>query len=391
MRVAIVTENFLPKLDGVTRTIAMLLEQLQVQGHQSIVFGPKNAPLRYAGARIVPIDGVPIPFYKELRFLFPRRRDGYRLARFQPDIVHLADPMMLGMAGLYWAQRISVPVVAAYHTNISDYITHYGLGVLKEPTWAYRRFLHNQCAATLCPSPSTAKVLREHGFERVHLWPRGVDSVLFTPERRSEAYRATLQATEKTRLLLYVGRLSHEKNIMLLADAFRAVADENTRLVIVGDGPARAELEASMQGLPVIFTGYQRGEELARTYAAADMFLFPSTTETFGQVVQEAMASGLPIVGADAEGVCDLVQPDITGLLTKPNNSTDFTAGVRSLLADETRRTAMGQAARAWAEQRTWADVMSNLFTLYQEIIQGPMTPFDPELVPGTLEDLIPA
>ena len=389
MRVAIITENFLPKLDGVTRTIAMLLEHLERRGHQAIVFGPEGAPRRYAGARVVPVNGIPLPFYPELRMLFPRRNTGRRLARFKPDIIHLAEPILLGMAGLYWAQRIAVPVVAAYHTNLADYATHYRLGALEQPIWTYRRFLHNQCAATLCPSPSTAKVLQAHGFERVHLWPRGVDSELFTPARRSEARRRELGADAHTTLLLYVGRVTHEKNILVLAEAYRAVARENLRLVVVGDGPGRGDLERALHGLPVTYTGYLSGAALADTYAAADLFTFPSTTETFGQVVQEAMASGLAVVGADAEGVCDIIQPGVTGLLTRPKDAVDFTAAIRLLLDDPDRRMTMAHAAREWALTRSWPDVMDDLLALYQQIIQSPTIPPDFEFVPDEIEQMI--
>lgn len=389
MRVALITENFLPKLDGVTRTNAMLLEHLQAQEHQAIVFGPEGSLRRYAGARVVPVPGVPLPFYPELRMLFPRRNTGRRLARFKPDIVHLADPMMLGMAGLYWAQRIAVPVVAAYHTNLAEYATHYNLGALERPIWSYRRFLHNQCAATLCPSPSTARMLESQGFQRVRIWPRGVDSVLFTPAQRDEERRRELGADEHTKLLLYVGRVTHEKNILILAQAYRALARADTRLVVVGDGPGRADLEAALRGLPVTFTGYLADEPLARTYAAADLFVFPSTTETFGQVVQEAMASGLPVVGCDAEGVCDLVQPGVTGLLARPKDAADFTAAMRTLLDDPSRRIAMGHAARAWALTRSWTEVMESLVSLYGDIIKAPTTPPDPELAPEEIEQLI--
>lgn len=384
MRVAIITENFLPKLDGVTRTIAMLLEHLQRQGHAAMVIGPEGSPRHYAGARVIAVPGVPLPFYPELRVLFPTRIVGRRLARFQPDIIHLADPMMLGMAGLYWAKRIAVPVVAAYHTNIADYMTHFRMGALEQPIWAYRRFLHNQCAATLCPSPSTAAILQRQGFERVHLWPRGVDSELFSPAKRDPARRAELGADDATTVLLYVGRLSYEKNIHILASAYRQLARPDLRLVIVGDGPARPELAASLRGLPVTFTGYLAGEALAATYAAADLFAFPSTTETFGQVVQEAMASGLPVVGCDAEGVRDLVQDGVTGLLARPDDVATFTAAMRALVDDPTRRTMMGLAAREISATRTWTSVMDNLLGLYADILRTPTVPLDPELAPDT-------
>jgi glycosyltransferase involved in cell wall biosynthesis len=387
MRIAIVTENFLPKLDGVTRTIAMLLEHLQSRGHQAIVFGPEDAPRRYAGARVVGVPGPPIPFYPELRMLVPRREMGRRLARFHPDIIHLADPMLLGMVGLYWAHRIAVPAVAAYHTNIADYMSHFKLGLLKEPIWRYRRFLHNQCAATLVPSTSTGMILAKRGFERVHMWPRGVDSALFSPARRDSQWRREVGADDDTTVILYTGRVSNEKNLHILAEAYRAVARPCARLVLVGDGPARAETETRLRGLPVTFTGYLRGEALARAYASADIFAFPSTTETFGQVVQEAMASGLPVVGCQAEGVGDLVQPGVTGLLAAPNDVGDFAAALGALLDDPARRMAMGHAARAWAATRSWSEVMDDLLDLYAEIIRSPTLPLDPELDPEDLDE----
>jgi glycosyltransferase involved in cell wall biosynthesis len=386
MRIAIVTENFLPKLDGVTRTIAMLLEHLQTRGHQAIVFGPEDAPRHYAGARVIGVPGPPIPFYPELRMLFPNRQMGRRLANFHPDIVHLADPMLLGMVGLYWAHQLAVPAVAAYHTNIADYMDHFHLGVLKRPIWRYRRFLHNQCAATLAPSPSTIAILTKRKFERVHLWPRGVDSVLFAPDKRDLAWRRSLGIADDVTLLLYVGRLSHEKNLHVLSAAYRAVARPGVHLMLVGDGPAHDEIQAALAGLPVTFTGYLRDEKLARAYASADLFAFPSTTETFGQVVQEAMASGLPVVGCQAEGVGDLVQPGVTGLLAAPNDATAFAEALRTLLDHPDRRNDMGHAARAWAEARSWDDVMDDLMALYAEIARAPSHPLDPELDPDDLE-----
>src|SRR5579883_2197976 len=213
MRIALVTENFLPKLDGVTRTLAMLLEHLQRQGHKAIVLGPEGALRSYAGARVFGAPGFPIPFYPELRFLFPAPRLERRLARFHPDLVHVVDPVLLGAAGVAWGRRLGVPVLSTYHTNLADYCAYFHLSALVNPVWSYRRFLHNQCAVTLCPSPSTALQLRRHGFERVDIWQRGVDSALFTPERRNLAWRKRITGDESTPIILYVGRLSHEKNL----------------------------------------------------------------------------------------------------------------------------------------------------------------------------------
>ncbi len=392
MKIAIVTENFLPKLDGVTRTIAMLLEHLQKKSHQAIVLGPEGSVDEYAGAKVVHINGIAIPFYPELKFLLPTRGFKSYIQDFQPDIVHLADPMLLGMAGIYWAQKQSIPIVAGYHTNIANYMSHYGLGPLAPTAWKYRKFLHNQCDVTLCPSQSTAKVLEKQGFERIKIWPRGVDSVLFHPAKRSAEIRKSLGAEDDTTpLLLYAGRLSHEKNISTLAEAFRIISAGHPvcRLVVVGDGPARQDLEQSLAGLPVTFTGYQRGEDLAVYYASCDIFIFPSTSETFGQVVQEAMASGLPVIGANAEGVCDIVRDGETGLLTAPQNAEETAAAAHMLLynPDELRR--MRQNARAFAETRSWSEIMDNLLHVYEDILKNPAPNKDVEFSPLHIEDIV--
>lgn len=371
MRVAVVTENFLPKLDGVTRTLAMLLEHLQRRRHQAIVLGPRGGPRRYAGARIFGAPGIPLPLYPELRMLFPVPDLQHRLARFRPDVVHVADPMLLGAAGILWAQRLKAPIVSSYHTNLAAYCAHYHLGALATPTWAYRRFLHNQCALTLCPSPSTARQLEQYGFARVGVWPRGVDSVLFTPSRRSESWRVRIAGDATDTIVLYVGRLSPEKNLDALAAAFRAVAvdDASAHLVLVGDGPARSDLERTLAGQRVTFTGYLRGEELAEAYASADAFAFPSTTETFGQVVQEAMASGLPVVAFDAEGVHDLVRHGETGLLVPTGNTLAFAGALRQLLVAPEQRMRMGARGRETAEQRRWDNVMDALLDTYARTV----------------------
>ncbi len=380
MRVAIITENFLPKRDGVTRTIAKLLEHLQLRGHTAIVFAPDSAPAEYAGAPVIGVPGIPIPFYPELRFLFPSHEMERRLERFRPNVVHLADPMMLGMAGLSWAKRQAIPVVGAYHTNLATYMRHFHLGVLESTMWAYRRFLHNQCAVTLCPSQSTANALIQHGFKRVDLWPRGVDCALFDPAKRDMALRRGMGISDDTTLLLYTGRLSNEKNLHILAEAYRRIARPGLHLALVGDGPARGEMERDLAGLPVTFTGYLDGDALAAMFASSDLFTFPSTTETFGQVVQEAMASGLPVVACNAEGVRDVIQPGKTGVLAAPDDAAAFAAAIAQLLRDPDRRQAMAAAARAFAQTRLWSEVMDSLLATYTRIVAEPATPADPEL-----------
>jgi glycosyltransferase involved in cell wall biosynthesis len=368
MRVAVVTENFLPKLDGVTRTLAMLLEHLRRRGHQAIVIGPEGSPRRYAGYRVFGARGLPLPFYPELRALMPPPEFGRRLSWFRPDVLHVADPMLLGAAGIGWARRVGVPIVSSYHTNLATYCAHYGFPFLQAPAWAYRKLLHNQCDATLCPSRSTAAEIERRGFEHVGVWPRGVDTCLFNPGRRSAAWRRQV-ARDAKKIVLYAGRLSHEKNLGVLVDACKSLDDPDTHLVLVGDGPARAGLERSLAGRNATFTGYLTGEALATAYASADVFAFPSLTETFGQVVQEAMASGLLVVGFEAEGVRDLVTSGQTGLLAREQSTRAFAAALQHALRSDELQASLGAQAHAFAATRTWESVMDCLITVYEKAI----------------------
>jgi glycosyltransferase involved in cell wall biosynthesis len=375
MRVAIITENFLPKLDGVTRTLARLLEYLQSHGHKVLLLGPESGMEEYAGAEIIGTAGVPFPFYPELKFNFFRPLFLRRLSEFQPDVVHLVDPVILGAAGLAAARVLGKPLISSYHTNLAAYCGHFGFTLLAQPMWSYNRFIHNQCTLTFCPSPSTASMLRAQGFQRVRIWPRGVDIDSFRPEQRDEHRRASwLGGTDKV-VMLYAGRVSWEKNLHLLIRAYQEMDHSHCHLVIVGDGPALREIKQELDGLPVTFTGYLQGEELARAYASADFFAFPSKTETFGQVVLEAMASGLPVVGLQAEGVCDIVEDGKTGFLLTIEglSEQEQTSAYRDLLtrlvAEHDLRQSMGRAAYAAASHRTWDEAMKSLLLGYEEVL----------------------
>lgn len=379
MRIAIITENFLPKLDGVTRTLARLLEYLQANGHQALLLGPESGMEWYAGAEIVGTAGFPLPFYPELKFNFFRPLFIRRLKEFQQDIVHLVDPVILGAAGLAAARFLEKPVVSSYHTNLASYCGHFGFPLFTKPMWSYNRFLHNQCALTFCPSPSTVSMLYKQGFEHLRIWPRGVEKELFTPERRSLLLRASWlngrERPDKQMVILYVGRISWEKNLHLLAQAYRGMSHECCHLVIVGEGPALAEVQQELAGLPVTFTGYLRGEALAAAYASADVFAFPSHTETFGQVVLEAMASHLPVVGVLSEGVCDLVRDRSSGYLldtdglNEEEQAKEYRMRLEHLLHNEEVRHKMGDAGLVEAGFHTWPASMKKLMDGYEEVI----------------------
>jgi len=379
MRIAIITENFLPKLDGVTRTLAKLLEHLQLTGHEVMLLGPDSGMEEYAGAEIVGTAGLPFPFYPELKFNFFRPLFMRRLGEFRPDIIHLVDPVILGATGLAAARFFNVPLVSSYHTNLAAYCEHFGFSLLTRPMWSYNRFVHNQCSMTFCPSPSTAAMLRLEGFEHLRIWPRGVDIDIFKPERRSSTLRASWLGNDADRetVFLYVGRVSWEKNLRLLVQAYHNMDHNKCHLVIVGEGPASQEMQQELEGLPVTFTGYLSGEELATTYASADVFAFPSRTETFGQVVLEAMASGLPVVGLVAEGVCDLVENERTGLLVEDHHIQEDEQIVRyrnsldSLIQDTQKRHQMSSAALIEAQQRSWYEAMECLVRGYKEVVEA--------------------
>lgn len=385
MRVAIITENFLPKLDGVTRTLARLLEHLQSNGHQALLLGPESGMEQYAGAEIVGTAGVPLPFYPELKFNFFRPLFIRRLSEFRPDIVHLVDPVVLGATGLAAARLLAIPAVSSYHTNLAAYCEHFGFAVLTRPMWLYNRFIHSQCALTFCPSPSTATMLRAQGFDHLRIWSRGVDTQLFRPERRSQTLREAwlseskrLGQREQSRkaVLLYVGRVSWEKNLRLLVQAYRGMDHERCHLVIVGDGPAHSELQQELAGCPVSFTGYLSGEALAAAYASADIFAFPSLTETFGQVVLEAMASHLPVVGLYADGVSNLVKHEQTGLLLDVQSVREeeqvrrYRKYLTRLVHNVPLRALFGQAALEAARRRSWYEAMEELVSGYREVVE---------------------
>ena len=368
MRVALITETFLPDTNGVVSTLCRVLEHLQAQGHEAILFAPHDAPQQYAGAQIVPLLGMPLPMYPDLKLTPPQFGITAQLRRFKPDVLHLAGLVALGPTGRYVADTLDLPLIGAYHTDFPAYSTHYGLGWTKSFAYRYLRWFHNRCGATLCPSSATLADLRTHGFRRLRLWGRGVDTVRFHPQYRSQAWRTAVGTQPGERLLLYVGRLAVEKRVDLLVESLRAT--ENIRLVLVGDGPARQTLEREFAGLPVHFCGFLKGEALATAYASADMFVFPSDTETFGQVVQEAMASGLPVVVARAGGVVDIVHDDLSGKLFVPGSGESLQRNLTSLLAQPERTKAMGRVGRALAEQHSWPSVMNQLTNHYDRVIQ---------------------
>lgn len=365
-RVVIVTETFLPRVDGITNTLCHTLEHLPGLGWDVLLVSSGVGPDHYRGVPVLRVPSRPLPLYPEVQLgIFPPSVAA-RVEAFAPDLVQLAGPAFLGLGGLWFARRHGIPVLAVYHTHLARYARFYGLGPAEALAWAALRTVHNRAAVTLAPAGPVAEELRAHGIRDVAVWSRGVDTTLFHPERASAAVRAELGAGEGDVLALYVGRVAKEKGLAHLP----AILDAQPRLklAIVGDGPYRAELQALLPPDRVVFTGYRRGTELAACYASADLFLFPSATETFGNVVLEAMASGLPVVALDAGGVPDIVSPE-TGVLARSGSG--LGAALGPLLADPGPRYRLGAAGRAEAERRSWPAIVAELAAWYDRVLAG--------------------
>jgi len=368
MRIALFAETFLPKWDGIAHTLCRLLEHLAAAGHTSIMFAPRGAPSVYAQTPIVGLPCFRFPLYPDLRLVPPLVHVEKQLQAFHPDLIHVVNPVSLGWVGLRHARKLDLPVVASYHTNVPDYAVRYGLPWLRKPLWAYFRRIHNQADLNLCPSRFTRDELVAHGFERIRLWGRGVDTQRFHPAHRTAEWRNYLSGGQPDApLLLFVGRVALEKRIDWLRPLFETLPQ--ARLAIVGDGPARRQIEKLFANTPTVFTGYLQGEALARAYASADLFVFPSATETFGNVVLEAMASGLPVVVARAGGPVDHVRHGENGLTFDPNDLQDMLEQVQRLVLTPGLIQTLGANARAYAETQTWTAILDGLLKDYESVI----------------------
>jgi len=371
MRIALFTDTYLPQVNGVSRTLARYLDAAVERGHTVALASPRFTGSTDSPAKLhLDLPSLPVPFYPELRLSLPLPGSVSRgLESFDPDLVHVATEFTVGLAGSSWALDRGVPLVTSFHTDFPAYLSGYGLGGLEGLAWHYLRRFHARALRIFCPSRATRRQLREQGFpRRLSVWSRGVDADRFHPSRRCGSVRRRL-APGADRLLVYVGRLAPEKRLGLLLEAHRRIREQDgvdgvdgrTDLLIVGDGPEGEKLRSGA-GEGVHFTGYLSGRELAEAYAAGDVFAFPSDTETFGNVVLEAMASGLPVVAPSRGGVLDTVDPDRTGLLVPPGDVAAFASACRRLLMNEERRRRLGRAARAAAEARSWTAVFDRLF-----------------------------
>lgn len=363
MKIAFLAESFLPHMNGVTGSVLQALKHLSGRGHELMVIAPDAGRIEgeLYGAQTELLRSYPLPSYPEVRMVFARAsRIAHSLQSFDADLVHLASPFTLGWSGTRAADSLKIPSVAVYQTDISSYAEKYGIPSATPLAAAHIARLHRKSTMTLVPSSSAHSYLTDLGVDRLRHWGRGVDADRFAPDRRDETWRSKIG---QGRLLVgYVGRLSPEKQV----EDLKALHDlPGIRLVIVGDGPSRGALE---QLLPdAHFTGFMGGTDLARMVASFDVFVHPGESETFCQTVQEALASGVPVVATGKGGPVDLVNNSINGWLYEPGNLREMRAHVTDLIGDDAKRASFATAARLSVRNRTWAALCDQLLEYYEE------------------------
>ena len=363
----VVTESFLPSINGVARSVVHVLRHLRVRGHTALVLAPEGSPTDCEGAQVVALPSVPFPGYPEVRVPVASARFLAReLERFSPDVVHLASPFVVGGPAVRAAARVGVPVVAVYQTDVAGFASRYGLGAAgHEVAWRRIRSIHERAHVTLAPSVTAAEDLQRNGVPRVRVWPRGVDPSAFCPGARDPRFRREVAADDEVVLVGFVGRLAREKRV----DDLRVLADlPGVRVVVVGDGPERARLARALPA--ATFLGMLTGPALSRAVASLDIVVQPGPHETFCQSAQEAMASGVPVVAVAAGGVRELVDPSRTGWLYPVGDLSRFREVVQDLAGDAAKRRYMGAAARAAVQNRTWPLVCEQLLGHYAEAAQ---------------------
>ncbi len=398
MKVALFTETFLPQINGVVRTLEKIILHLEANGHKVLVFTIGEGESQYSKTKIVRLDGIRFNLYKELyivkpedkwvskfvendlmqapmailQSLIPTRHSVVEeaLVQFNPDIIHLATPVTLGAIGLYYVDKLKLPSLATYHTDLAAYAPMYHVPYFEEVINGVTKMIYSKVIRVLAPSPSSKKQLEELGLENVGVLGRGVDQELFSPNKRNREILANYDLDPNKITITYVGRLAEEKSIPELVGIFSSLCEKYPiQLLVIGDGPIKQELEDSLDRTDgtYAFTGIRKGTELVELYAASDIFAFPSKTETFGQVVLEAMASGLPIVAYESPGVRDLIQDKKNGYLA--TSLKDFELCLESLIKDANLRQNYAKKSRELSMERSWKNILDGLLTEYSKLI----------------------
>ena len=372
VRLALFTDTYPPQLNGVSRTLERLVAEARDRGANVRVFTTTDPDLAHHDPDEVRWNSVPFWAYPQVRLSAPRfvaaRAD---LARWQPSIVHVATEFGVGLAGRSAATALGVPLVTSYHTSFSAYAEFYRLGALASIGWKYFRWFHSAAVRTFTPTDAIRGEVEAHGFRNVGVWGRGVDGDRFDPSFRTLEWRRALDIADDAMVVLYVGRIAKEKGLEHALGAMKKLAAgvPAIRFVIVGDGPYEAELRAAAPA-GVVFTGRLSGVPLSTAYASSDVFLFPSVTDTFGNVLLEAMASGLVVVSADAGNTRELIGTD-RGVIVPVELPGAIATALMALEQDRARHGTIRSVAQAWARERTWPRVWNGLFSEYLRAISG--------------------
>ena len=373
MRIAIVTEVFLPKIDGVVTRLTRTLDQLAAMGHDVIIFAPGNPPDTYAGFPVYKLPSLSFWVYPEIKFAVPPVRFWKQIRDFDPDVIHAVNPIWTAALGVFAAKRDAYPLVCSYHTNVPDYVDALGIGWTRKMATGAIRWLHNQAQVNLCTSDPMITKASAMGIERLTLWPKAVDTEGYHPSKASTKARRQLTNNHPDApLVMYIGRISKEKDLERLNNVMVLVRKQvpGARLGIVGGGPHLQKLQESFDPSFTTFTGYLSGEELASAFASGDVFVFPSATETLGLVALESFASAVPVVGTNAGGIPFVIDEGKTGhLIPADGSDEDWARAVIDLLQDPVRREKMGAAARQEAEKYSWRGSTEALVHAYEKAL----------------------
>ena len=364
LRVAIVAESFLPQVNGVTNSVLRVLDYLKKNSHEAIILAPDSngSPLEYAGFEVLPIPAVNLKGLIPLAL--PQQLAKAKLIEFNPDVIHLASPALLGNYIAKFARRSEIPTLSVYQTDLAGFANNYGLQLANSSLSKFVAKVHSNTDRTLAPSTSACDYLTRLGVPEVKLWQRGVDSERYRPENRSSELRAKLLGSRPDRTLIgYIGRLAHEKR---LEDLIDLDSQDDVQLVIVGDGPIRNRLERKLPN--AVFTGFKSGSDLAQMYASLDIFIHTGQHETFCQSIQEALASGVPVIAPNLGGPIDLVQNGITGYLINTGNYKEIRRVVK--LIQNSNPDALRKLTRDSVVQRTWSSINQELIQHYRDLIR---------------------
>ena len=378
LRVAVVTETYPPEINGVARTLSKTVEGLRCRGHTIQVIRPRHPAeqsMENTATKDILVKGVPIPFYRQLRVGLPAKRELTRLwTMHRPDVLHIATEGPLGWSALKVARKLRLPVSTDFRTNFHSYTQHYGVGWLKTPMTTYLRKIHNAADSTMVPTEQLRQELDMAGFNRLYVVSRGVDVQNFSPERYSSEVRAKWGVNEHNIVLLCVSRMATEKNLHIVTQAYSSLVKvyPHMRLVMVGDGPLRETLTRMCP--EAIFTGFLEEHELVAHYASADVFVFPSTTETFGNVILEAMSSSLPVVAFDDAAARYLVRHMENGMLAPCTDLNAFRSCIETLVQEPLLRKKLGQLARQTAMSKSWDNIYMQVEQILLQVSQVKQT-----------------